>query len=368
MSSIQVTKSETGWIVNKNGESHSITDKNGNGKYDKGDLSKALSGNGNSLTEDDLCEIKWQALQLGEGATPDEIVQYNKYKEQKAAKEKSLQQQQQYQQYQQPTQQPKKKGFWNTFGQIAGVVGRGVMGFMGMLLGFGGGANAWAFNSGSNNDWNVRTYGGLSGGLLAGSNSLAMGLGGGSMGMGGAGGNYGSQLQGIIEMQNQQNIQRQEEWAKFNEEYKVAQEEKQAEAAKKETVTKAEKLNDNEKLCNYNKTAFNKIYDLDAEEYSEKDTALINKIDKFNSVPHDIIADNKEDANKLSEKAAARLDTLIKKYEKADNDTLKEKVMDKAKYEQLTKLLEEAQTQDLTKEDIEAIETIIKTPIDKKPE
>lgn len=365
MSSIHVAKSDTGWTVSKNGLSFALTDKNKNGNYDDGDLCKELSGSGNSIATDDLGEIKWQILQLGDGATPREIAEYNNYKEQKAAKEKRLQQQQQYQQ---PTQQPKKTGFWNTFGQIAGVVGRGAMGFMGMLLGFGGGANAWAFNSGSNNDWGVRTYGGLSGGLLAGSNSLAMGLGSGTMGMGGMGNNYGSQLQSIIEMQNQQNIQRQEEFTKWNENYKVAQEEKQAETKKKEAVSKADKLNDNENLCKYNQTAFEKIYDLDAEEYSEEDTALINKIDKFNNVPHNIIADNKEDTNKLSEKAAARLDALIKKYEKADNEVLKEKVMDKAKYEQLTKLLEKAQTQDLTKEDIEAIESIIKTPIDKKAE
>ena len=117
---IQVQKTESGWTVTKGDNTYSITDKNGNGKYDSGDLCKELSGSGNALSSDDFVVIKYQIAQLGDGATQAEMAEYSRYQERKAAQEKYQQQQEQYMQQFQP--KTKKSSFWSkllTCGQLA---------------------------------------------------------------------------------------------------------------------------------------------------------------------------------------------------------------------------------------------------------
>lgn len=370
MSDPIVTKTDTGWIVQKTVGSNTavvkFTDDNKNGKMDKGDKYTIVSGNASIFTKEDFAECaKSTITQEGSSGNAEDLFNTSK-------SQRDIQREQQYQKTQQPA---KKKGFWGTFGQIAGVVGRGAMGFMGMLLGFGGGGNAWAFNGNSNNDWGVRGYSGYTGGMLAGSSALGMGMGSG-MGMGGmnvGGGDYTAGLTEIMQMQNDENAKRNEEHQQWLEEYKADQETKQAEAQKKATVAKAEKIHELSQkegatICDNNKAAITEIYNIDAEEYDEEQTAIINKIAAYPEVPHNIVANSKDETDKLGANAANKLDALIKKYDKAPNPLKKSEVMDEAKYKKLKELFEKAKTQELTAEEIKSIKDIIEKPIDKTEE
>ncbi|MBS4759337.1 MAG: hypothetical protein KHX03_01405 [Clostridium sp.] len=360
---IQVQKTESGWIVNKGGISFSITDNNKNGKYDSGDLCKELSGKGNTLSADDLIEVKYQILQQGDGATQSEMTEYSRYKERKTQQEKLQQQQQQYMQQFQP--KPKKKGFWGTVGQIATTVLSGVSGFLGMMIGFGGGANAWAFNN-TANDWAVRGFSGFSSGMLDTSTMLgSAGLG--SFGLTG-GTNFNAGLAQVISAAQMENAQRTEQMNQILEEQKAKAEETKAKQEKEANAKGIENLyesigdNEDEKvMAKANVSKLEEIYDVGKEDYTDEEIETAKKIKKYQHVPVDHISDKGGEKTKLDPSVAAKLNEKLGKYKNETNESKQQDILTPENYKKLKSLLAKQQ---LTEKDIEIIKTILKKPLE----
>ncbi len=358
---IQVQKTESGWTVTKGGSTYSITDSNGNGKYDGSDLCKELSGKGNALSSDDFVEIKYQIAQLGDGATQAEMTEYSRYKERKAAQEKYQQQQEQYMQQFQP--KTKKSGFWSKLGQISTVVLSGISGVLGMISGFGGGANAWAFNN-TANDWAVRGFSGLSSGMLNTSTMLS------SLNYSsftGATSNYGNNIGAIMLAAQQENAQRTEQINEILEQQKAKAEEtkqkqeKQANIKGIETLYESIGTNEDEQvMAKANADKLDSIYEVGKEDYTDKEIETAKKIQKYKHVPVDHISDKGGEKTKLDPSVAAKLNEKLQKYKNETNESIQQDIFSNENYKKLTNILKKPT---LTEADIETIKAILKKPV-----
>ena len=166
----------TGWTVTKNGQQYTITDKNNDGLFNKGDLINCNQG-ASALNAEDIFNVSYQ-VQLeengGKGVSAEDMAKYAEY--QKAAEERDAAQadydmaQRRARLAQRQASQPKKKSFFDkvmpwlnltnqaamTAGTIYGAV-KGDFWGLGML----GGCN-WAFNGGNMADMAGLGFTGLS--------------------------------------------------------------------------------------------------------------------------------------------------------------------------------------------------------------
>ena len=164
--SFSITNTDSGWTVVKNGVTYTITDTNGDGKYDGKDKITFNDPNSDPLTPEDLVDIKFKTLAANsEGMTADEMAQYSNYREQKEAKEQQKKQQEEIQAQKEAAlwqaQQPKKRNFWS---KLAMGLGFAMPVLSGIGAGFiGASANSWQYG---NCDRGLRWMSGLSSGML----------------------------------------------------------------------------------------------------------------------------------------------------------------------------------------------------------
>ena len=180
---ISVTKSQTGWIVTKDGQQYTITDKNNDGLFNKGDKIDCAEG-ANALNAEDMFNISYN-VQLtqngGEGVSAEDMARYAEYL--RAAEDRDAAQadydmaQRRARLAQRQAAQPRKKSFvekvmpWlnltnqaaMTAGTIYGTI-KGDFWGLGML----GGYN-WAYNCGNMADMAGLGFTGLSNTALWGS-------------------------------------------------------------------------------------------------------------------------------------------------------------------------------------------------------
>lgn len=369
MSAVQVTKTESGWtIVDSNGKSFSVTDKNQNGKWDSSELCKSLSGSGNYLSAEDKVEAQYQILQTGDGATEAEMARYERFKKQQEAR--AAQQQQITQ-----AQKPAKKNFWQKFATVT----TSLMPLFGGLTGMFGALamNRWSYNSGLGNDSALRFMNASTGilfGMSGALTSAAM-----ISGMNrtpvintyqGNTGIY-SGLSQAIEAQNayMQELQEQNQ-IRFEE----MQEKQKENAQKAEKQRNTQFVNAMVQEVNNNPDAYNKINaeyiesleDLDGErEYTEEEIKTAKNIKTSPYIPYTHIGENAEDKTKLSPAFASKLNALIANYEKynAENSDKKFDYISKANYTAIKTILNKTT---LTEADVNKLKEIYKNPVDKE--
>lgn len=378
------TKKVTGWnVVRDDGATFTITDTDGDGKYTKADLAKAMSGE--VLTKEDCTEIYYQSRNQEAGLTAEESAEYSKFKEVQEAqrKQKELQesQQLQYQQRQQQFQQKQYKqshGFWGTFNNIFTNVLGTASTIMSAFLGFG--FNNWQYNSDNANDMQLRMFTGMTGMMF--NNAGAMqGL------YGGIGNNYstltnpnfatssGSQMGDMLNnaMQAQETLMKQRQDAmnawlqKSSEQAAKAKEEAENKAAVKDIesyYTSSQK--DRALICKENKKAIKDMYDPSAENYTKEQIATFNKIKELPEIPYTAVAKDDKEKGKLPKVLAEKINKLISDYENADGND-QAKILSKNNYTTLkTTAMTLASKGMLTDQLITQIKDIIKNPTDKK--
>ncbi len=177
---LSVQKTSTGWTITKDGQTYTITDKNNDGLFNKGDKIDCAEG-ANALTAEDIFEISYN-VQLtengGKGVSAEDMAKYAEY--QKAAEERDAAQadydlaQRKAKLAQRQASQPKKKSFFDkvmpwfnlttqaaTTGAMVYSAVKGDFWGLGML----GGAN-WAYNCGNMADMAGLGFTGLSNAAL----------------------------------------------------------------------------------------------------------------------------------------------------------------------------------------------------------
>lgn len=154
------TNKVTGWTVTKDGQKYTITDTNGDGIFNKGDLIDCAEGT-TPLSAEDIFNVSYN-VQLqengGKGVSAEDMAQYAEY--QKAAEERDAAQadyelaQRKAKLAQKQTAKPKKKSFvekvmpWLNLTQQAAITGGMVYGAIkGDFWGLGMFGGNWAYNN-----------------------------------------------------------------------------------------------------------------------------------------------------------------------------------------------------------------------------
>ncbi len=321
---IDVKPTNNGWIITQGSNKTEITDSNGNGKLDDGDLAQVLSGN--NISQKDMVRIANTV-----NGTSDT----------------------------KQTEPKRSKGFWGVAGSIFNGINSVVSGvlssFMG-LFGFGIGQDAWSRN----------TYGGVGfNDMKVGMNSVMPGAFNmgvtnmlGSMGyttmspmMMGGGFDFGSVMASMNQYMEQTNSQ-------------LAERERKA--AQKAIENNYEKIQNNfnnfkenpntitpENLQKY-QSAFDKAT-ANQKEFSAEDTMMLQKINEAPLVNENLIQNSSDEKNKLPLLTAKKISTKLKEYNNA-SDEKKAEILSQENYTTLTTILAKKA---LDEKDIKTINEII---------
>lgn len=365
MSGIQVTKTESGWSITKDGNTFSVTDKNKNGRWDSDELIKSLSGSG-YLSADETYEAQYQIAQLGDGVTPEQMAQYQKYQQQKEAKEQYIQQQS-------TASTGKQKGkFWRNLSLGLTALTPLFGGLTGMFAGMGLGS--WNYNYGNVNDTLLRISGAVTGGLFGMSATLPLVAGAFAQQQipqqtgiyGGFNNNFTSFNANAMSLTDAMNAQNEFlEKIREQQEAAIAENKKKAEAQQKEQQEQKDKeyvesviketLSKDAIINADNKEYIKSLRDLDGERvYTKEEIANIKKIDIAELIPYRHVGNDASDKTKLSPTFAESLNNLILEYEKATGDN-KYDIMPKEAYTEVTTIISKEK---LTEEDVKRLQAI----------
>lgn len=145
---VDVTRTETGWIFTKTTKDnkkavYEVTDTNGNGRFDKGDVSTLLSNSGTSFTTAEMQRATLMTYNntVGNEYSFDEMMGLANINTQM------------------PEEKPEKTGFWHGVGNVFKGIGKGFMSVLGIFTGLG--PNLWSLNAGGGmgfNDLQVGAY------------------------------------------------------------------------------------------------------------------------------------------------------------------------------------------------------------------
>lgn len=367
--SVQVTTTETGWVLTKtvNGQTSSMTiiDANKNG---------CLDANGDEITERtgtfstaEILAAKntiWKNSQQNSDKkiTVGDYLNEQKTVEQEEAQAEAFERQQRQQRMAQyNANSGKKSNFWGKASMILGA-----------LCGLGGGffSNGWQYNSGSFNDWNLRLFSTGVNGLAMTSNMLGAVYGnqlnatnymtGGSTNMFGP--DFFNQM---MSAHNEYLQQRQEQFDEmmetFNQANEKAKAQREAEATAQTAKELLEKYQDEDaQIDETNKAKLNDIYQPSkkAEDYTAEDKAILEKIKNYPQIPYEAIDDENE--GKLNTQLAAQVNKLIADYRNNNMPEVVNGIISETDYNTLVSMIEKAKTGTLTKDDITAINEIIK--------
>lgn len=323
---IDVTPTNNGWIITQGANRTEVTDSNGNGKLDDGDLAQIISGN--SIAQNDMVRI---------ANTVNGTDQNNPN-----------------------TQNTKKKGFWGTVGSIfsgiGSVVGGVMSGVMGMF-GFGMGQDAWSRNTFGGvgfNDMKVGINSMQPGVFNMGVNNMLGSMGYNPMSTMNMGG--GMDFSAIMASVNQYMQQTNNNLSELESSAVQKTEEKYFDDAQKlldsfnekpETITDANKKKYEEALERA-KSNNNKLTD--------EDKTMLQKINNTPLVNENLIQNSADEKNKLPITTAVKINSLLKKYNEAADDK-KDSILSAENHEKLTAILAKST---LEESDINEINEIVK--------
>lgn len=340
-----------GWLVTKDGQTYTITDTNGDGIFNKGDLIDCAEG-AEALSAEDIFNVSYK-VQLkengGKGVSAEDMARFAEYE--KAAEERDAAQhdydiaQRKAKLAERQAAKPKKKSFiekvmpWLNLTTQAATTGAMVYGAIkGDFWGLGMFGSNWAYNSTSIADMAGLNFTNLANSAMWTSqlnnnsslySSLGLDL---SSITGGAAGAVSPEKTALTAAQNNVN--------KIIENAGTASEaETAAEDAEIKTTLSgygALKSKDETTLPYVNNEAYDDLKAFDKDTYTEEDKKTIAKLKKYPHVPHTAISDEEGDG-KLTAKQAEKIEAEIKTYlasNKNHGETLK-KVYDELSKESI---------------------------------
>ncbi len=361
---IQVTKTESGWQITKDGNTFTITDKNKNGRWDGDELAKSLSGSG-YLNADETYEFQYKIAQMSGGVTAEEMAQYAAYQEAKKAAQEKKERIEEYKLQAFEQTRPKKTSVWQK-------IAMGSMIALPVLSGLSTLFSAWSYNNGNYNDTALRVTGAATNTMFSLSAVLPMLSAMNGTNMFASTNNYNPMyninFDKVIADQDAYINNMAATYSKAlggtstSENNADAVKEKQQAANRTAVEAAYKKLMETSKgklfLDESNKEYISEMY-FDKEEYTEEEMQNIDNIRQAASVPYRHITNDEADKTKLTLKYSVALHELLKNYEEA-NEAKKPDIISDANYTSIKAMLAK---ETLTEAEIEKLKEIIKKPI-----
>lgn len=361
---IQVTKTESGWQITKDGNTFNITDKNKNGRWDGDELAKSLSGSG-YLNADETYEFQYKIAQMSGGVTAEEMAQYAAYQEAKKAAQEKKERIEEYKLQAFEQTRPKKTSVWQK-------IAMGSMIALPVLSGLSTLFSAWSYNNGNYNDTALRVTGAATNTMFSLSAVLPMLSAMNGTNMFASTNNYNPiyniNFDKVIADQDAYINNMAATYSKAlggtstSENNADAVKEKQQAANRTAVEAAYKKLMETSKeklfLDESNKEYISEMY-FDKEEYTEEEMQNIDNIRQAASVPYRHITNDEADKTKLTLKYSVALHELLESYEEA-NEAKKPDIISDANYSSIKAMLAK---ETLTEAEIEKLKEIIKKPI-----
>lgn len=307
-------KANKTWTVTKDGQTFTVTDKNGNGIWDSKDTIK--SNGGSTLSAEDLYEAKYQAND-DDGVTPEEMAKYEEFKRLQEARDKAKAEKEeadfQKQYANVGKSNKKKKSFFEKVMPWLNIGTQALFG-IGMIKSLFGNNCGSSWQYGCCNDTNVFNFAMMSNMMLGSTSMMSMNplmtsaystssVDLTSLMTGGAVGSTNA----LTSAENKLNAFLKAETAA--ETKKETQNETEYKTTKAAVNKLAELVANNDKaayLPDSNKIAIKQLSSFAKTEFTDEDKEQIDKLTKYSFIPFGIIG------NQLSEQTAEEMNTLIR--------------------------------------------------------